>query len=104
MNDIKCIIEDVEKSNIVSTKVINNVINIIGQEEWNDLYDIENDICTTTGELIIALKGIVELNNKMKQLLTEIYSEFGFSELVRIRNGLPIEILDVIEETKENVW
>ena len=101
MNDIKCIIEDVEKSDLVSTKVINKVINMIGREEWNDLYDIENDICTTTGELIITLKGIVELNNKVKRLLTEIYSEFGFSELVKIRNGLPIEIQDVIENISE---
>ena len=61
MNDIKGIIEDVKKSNLVSNKVIKKVVEIIGQEKWNDIYDEENDICTTTGELIIALKGIAEL-------------------------------------------
>ena len=69
MNDIKGIIEDVEKSNLVSNKVIKKVAEIIGQEKWNDIYDEENDICTTTGELIITLKGIAELEsqiNKMK--------------------------------------
>ena len=35
MNDIKGIIEDVEKSNLVSDKVIKKVIKIIGHEEWN---------------------------------------------------------------------
>lgn len=61
MNDIKGIIEDVEKSSLVSNKVIDKVVEIIGQEKWNDIYDEEDDICTTTGELIITLKGIAEL-------------------------------------------
>ena len=39
---------------------------------------------------------------KMKCLLNEIYSEYGFSELVKIRNNLPIEIQEVIKEIKEN--
>ena len=38
---------------------------------------------------------------KMKCLLNEIYSEYGFSELVQIRNNLPIEIQEVIKEIKE---
>ena len=37
---------------------------------------------------------------KMKCLLNEIYSEYGFSELVKIRNNLPIEIQEVIKEIK----
>ena len=37
---------------------------------------------------------------KLKCLLNEIYSEYGFSELVRIRNNLPIEIQEVIKEMK----
>ena len=64
MNDIKGIIEDVEKSNLVSDKVIKKVIKIIGQEEWNNIHDEESDICTTTGELIITLKGIAELEKE----------------------------------------
>ena len=72
MNDIKGIIEDAEKSRLVSNKVIKKVIKIIGQEEWNNIHDEESDICTTTGELIITLKGIAELekeNVEMKKQL-----------------------------------
>lgn len=68
MNDIKGIIKDVEKSNLVSNKVIKKVIEIIGQEEWNDIYDEEDDICTTTGELIITLKGIADLEKENEEL------------------------------------
>lgn len=74
MNDIKGIIEDVEKSSLVSSKVIKKVIKIIGQEEWNNIHDEESDICTTTGELIITLKGIAELekeNAEMNKQLTK---------------------------------
>ena len=39
---------------------------------------------------------------KMKCLLNEIYSEYGFSELVKIRNNLPIEIQEVIKEIEQN--
>lgn len=76
MNDIKGIIEDVKKSNLVSNKVIKKVVDIIGQEKWNDIYDEENDICTTTGELIITLKGIAEFekeNEELKILLRQCY-------------------------------
>ena len=50
-------------------------------------------------------KRIEELEQqveKMKCLLNEIYSEFEFSELVKIRNDLPLEIQEVIKEVKEN--
>lgn len=76
MNDIEGIIEDVEKSNLVSNKVIKKVTEIIGQEKWNDIYDEEDDICTTTGELISTLKGIVEFekeNEELKTLLRQCY-------------------------------
>ena len=68
MNDVKGIIEDVEKSSLVSNKVIKKVIKIIGQEEWNNIYDEDPDICTTTGELIITLKGIAELEKENAEL------------------------------------
>ena len=68
MNDIKGIIEDVEKSNLVSNKVIKKVIKIIGQKEWNNIYDEEYDICTTTGELLITLQGIAELEKENAEL------------------------------------
>ena len=57
MNNIKGIIKDVEKSSLVSNKVIKKAIKIIGQEDWNNIHDEEDDICTTTGESIITLKG-----------------------------------------------
>ena len=50
-------------------------------------------------------KRIAELESqieKLKLLLNEIYSEYGFSELVKIRNDLPLEIQEVIKEIKEN--
>ena len=72
MNDIKGIIEDVEKSSLVSDKVIKKVIKIIGQEEWNNIYDEESDICTTTGELIITLKSVAELEKENAELKEQI--------------------------------
>lgn len=68
MNDIKGIIEDVEKSSLVSNKVIKKVVEIIGQEEWNNIHDEESDICTTTGELIIALKSIAQLQAQIEKM------------------------------------
>ena len=37
---------------------------------------------------------------KMRSLLKEIYVEYGFSELVKIRNDLPAEIQEVIKDTE----
>ena len=50
------------------------------------------------GELTDKVKELEAQNEKMKCLLNEIYSEYGFSELVKIRNNLPIEIQEVIKE------
>ena len=41
------------------------------------------------------LKSQIE---KMKSLLKEIYEEYGFGELVKVRNDLPSEIQEVIKE------
>ena len=68
MNDLKGIIEDCNKSDLVSDKVIKKVIEIIGQEKWQDLHDENNDICTTMGELIITLKGIADLEKENAEL------------------------------------
>jgi hypothetical protein len=84
MNDIKGIIEDVKKSSLVSNKVIDKVRELIGKEKWNELYDECNDICTTTGELIITLKGIAEFekeNEKLKILLQQCYQYHLHSEV-----------------------
>lgn len=58
MNDIENIIEDVNKSEIVSKKVIEKIIEKIGQEEWHELHDKYNDIITTTGEVVIVLRNL----------------------------------------------
>ena len=68
MNDLKGIIEDCNKSDLVSDKIIKKIIEIIGQEEWQDLHDENNDICTTMGELIITLKGIADLEKENTEL------------------------------------
>ena len=68
MNDLKGIIEDCNKSDLVSKKVIKKVIEIIGQEEWQILHDENNDICTTMGELIITLDGINELEQQIGKM------------------------------------
>jgi hypothetical protein len=74
MNDLKGIIEDCNKSDLVSKKVIEKVIEIIGQKKWNDLQNETSDICTTMGELIITLKGITDLEeeNEKLQLLLDV--------------------------------
>ena len=52
------------------------------------------------GELTDKVKELEAQIEKMKCLLNEIYSEYGFSELVKIRNNLPIELQEVIKEIK----
>ena len=66
VNDLKSIIEDVNKSEIVSKKVIEKVIEMIGQEEWHDLYDEYNDTRTTTGEVVITLRSLDQENNLLR--------------------------------------
>ena len=75
MNDLKGIIEDCNKSDLVSDKVIKKVIEIIGQEEWQNIHDEKSDICTTTGELIITLKGLVELEKENAELKEKLKPE-----------------------------
>lgn len=101
MNDIKGIIEDVEKSSLVSDKVIKKVIKVIGQEEWNDIHDEESDICTTTGELIITLKGTAELekeNAKLKEQIKEM--KYDILSLVKDRMNDDID-QNIIERLAE---
>lgn len=66
------------------------------QEKYNWLEELEinKKLKKRNDELEIQVE-------KMKCLLNEIYSEYGFSELVQIRNNLPIEIQEVIKEIKE---
>ena len=43
---------------------------------------------------------LIQQNEKMKSLLKEIYEEFGFCELIKIRNDLPTEIQEAIKISK----
>lgn len=45
---------------------------------------------------ITGAKPREEQIEKMKSLLKEIYEEYGFCELVKIRNNLPTEIQEVL--------
>ena len=60
-------------------------------DSWVSKYKRQN------GELTDKVKELEAQIEKMKCLLNEIYSEYGFSELVKIRNNLPIEIQEVIK-------
>lgn len=66
MNDFKNIIEDVNKSDIISDKVIEKIIEKIGQKEWQELHDKYSDIMTTTGEVAIALRILKRENEQLK--------------------------------------
>lgn len=99
MNDIKGIIEDVEKSSLVSDKVIKKVIEIIGQEEWNDIHDEEDDTCTTTGELIITLKGIAELEKENAELKEKVsYLEDNLRVARKDRENLQLKVAKGLKE------
>ena len=87
MNDLKGIIEDCNKSDLVSDKVIKKVIEIIGQEEWQILHDENNDVCTTMGELIITLKGITELENENAELKRQVEQKQHLAD-VRLEQSL----------------
>ena len=92
MNDLKGIIEDCNKSDLVSDKVIKKIIEIIGQEKWQDLYDEESDICTTMGELIITLKDIPYLEEENSRLK---------EELKEYKNGNFVQTINQIIEGKD---
>ena len=66
MNDLKSIIEDVNKSEIISKKVIDKVIEKIGWEEWQDLHDDYNDTRTTAGEIVITLRSLGLENERLE--------------------------------------
>ena len=87
MNDLKGIIEDCNKSDLISDKVIKKIIEIIGQEEWQELHDENNDVCTTMGELIITLKGITELENENAELKRQVEQKQHLAD-VRLEQSL----------------
>ena len=78
MNDIKGIIEDCYKSDLVSDRVIKKVVEIIGQGEWQNLHDENSDICTTMGELIITLERFADLEKENAELQNKVDTLQGF--------------------------
>ena len=90
MNDLKGIIEDCNKSDLVSDRVIKKAIEIIGQEEWQILHDENNDVCTTIGELIITLKEVAELEEQL--VISEHDREHNDYELTEVYKK--VEVLE----------
>lgn len=72
MNDLKSIIEDVNKSDIIADKVIEKIIEKIGQEEWHLLHDEYSNIITTTGEVAISLRNLMYTEKENEQLKENI--------------------------------
>ena len=58
----------------------------------------ENDLKQA---FIAGNKSKEEQLKKMKSLIEEIYEEYGFGELVKIRNDLPIEIQEVLRGVED---
>lgn len=70
----------------------------VEEEKYVARYDLEQtDLDEIVFEAHLAGQRSKEKQlEKMKSLLKEIYEEYGFSELVEIRNNLPAEIQEVI--------
>ena len=104
MNDIKGIIEDVEKSSLVSNKVIKKVIEIIGQEKWQDIHDEESDICTTAGELSITLRDIVYIEKENAELKADNDArKFAMAMSEKVEKQLREENSKLKDEWQEQV-
>lgn len=104
MNDLKGIIEDCNKSDLVSDKIIKKIIEIIGQEEWQDLHDENNDICTTMGELIITLKGIADLEKENAELKADNDArKFAMAMSEKVEKQLREENAELKKEWQEQV-
>ena len=74
----------------ISTQVGELALNyIVELEAENEQIKNSDTLCKVIGEQKLQIE-------KMKCLLNELYSEFGFSELVKVRNDLPTEIQEVL--------
>ena len=92
MNTVEGIIKDVENGELVSKNVLSRVIELIGLEKWQAINDEHGDIITTTGELLIILKNLVEAEDKhiinadIEELADKSYKkhvcEYGFTMLM----------------------
>lgn len=84
-----------EKYNCENTKLETDNYNVGLEQGYEDGY---LEAAVPREERISELE---EENKKMKSLLKEIYEEFGFGELVKIRNDLPTEIQEIIGDVKD---
>ncbi len=106
MNDLKGIIEDVGKSDLVSNKVIEQVINIIGQDKWNELTNSCSDICTTPGELLITLERLQDIEESSTTgyfIVTDVQGKRLYYTGCKLGSGFVKSVYSAkIYKTKEN--
>lgn len=73
----------------------------VKEEDFVCRYDMtKSDVDEIAKEAFLAgqrskEKQLEEKIEKMKSLLKEVYEEFGFGELVKVRNDLPTEIQEI---------
>lgn len=86
--------EHTEKYNCENTKLETDNYNVGLEQGYEDGY---LEAAESREKRIAELE---EENKKIKSLLKEIYEEYDFCELVKIRNDLPLEIQEAIKISK----
>lgn len=97
------LIEQLNRSTIVSNAVIKKVIEIIGQEKWQELEDSYSDIFCTSGELISVVRNedisskdqLTYLSNN-KELILESCQQMTYSE--------KLIVMKAIQDGKAILW
>lgn len=95
----KVTIEKLKKENELFKKA-NEIIAQQRDDRDADISILENQI-EELEEQLTGQRSKESQLEKMKSLLKEIYEEYGFSELVKIRNDLPTEIQEIIKDINE---
>ena len=72
MNSLKGIRDDIEKSTLISKKVLGKIVELIGENTYQLLKNEHSDIMTTTGELAICLRSLEGLEKENEQLKQKI--------------------------------
>lgn len=75
MNSLKGIRDDIEKSTLISKKVLGKIVELIGETTYQLLEDEYSDIITTTGEVAICLDSLENLekeNEQLKQVIAKV--------------------------------
>lgn len=72
MNSLKGIRDDLEKSTLISEKVLGKIVELIGENTYRLLEDEHSDIITTTGELAICLRSLEILEKENEQLKAKL--------------------------------